>query len=166
MGEILLPRPDNVRGQFGSYVTHDVYHIAERLEELARGVNAHLHIESIDPPIEQFGRTYHFAIVEDTQVGPQLVMRVKELDARVITACERMLHIPFEKRFQEAEAECERWEAEEKERQLDELYENMGGNMRIMLERCGFTDSWGPRYAPMNKTARRHRAFKGLGGVR
>jgi hypothetical protein len=164
MGEILLPRPDNVRGRFGSYVTSDVFHIAERLQE----VDKRLFIQSLDPPITQFGRTYNFAIVENTPVGEQLVMRVQELDARIITSVERMLHIPFSKRFEAAERECERWEAEQQEKALDELYERMGGNMRIQLERCGFTDPWGPKYAPMNKVARRHRrnrAFSGLMGV-
>ena len=116
-----------------------------------------LHIEAIDPPIHWQGREYNFAVVEDTEIGPRLVMRVKELDARIITALQRMVKIPFEQRFVEAEKLADQWEEEEKDRQLNELYERMGGDMRIQLERCGFTDPWGPKYAPMNRTARRHR---------
>lgn len=157
MGGIILPRPDSVRGRFGSYVTSDVYRIAERIREEVDGGDR-LHIESIDPPIHWQGREYNFAVVEDTDVGSRLVMRVKELDARIITALQRMIRIPFSERFEQAEKLADAWEAEEKERQLDQLYERMGGNMRIQLERCGFTDPWGPKYAPMNRAARRARA--------
>lgn len=156
--ELILRRPDNVRGKFGSYVTSDVYHIADRIREIPRGEN--LSIQVLDPPVVGFGRTYNFAIVEYSLISQQeeLVMRVETLDARIIESLERMLRIPFKQRFAAMEKEEEKWAKEEKERELNELYERMGGNMRIQLERCGFTDPWGPKYAPMNRTARRHRA--------
>lgn len=162
MPELIMPRPDNVRGRFGSYVTSDVYHIAERIRELPFGET--LSIQSLDPPVTVLGTTYHFAIVENSVDGVErLVMRVPrlELDGRVIISLERMLRIPFEKRFAAMEREEAKWAEEEKQRQLDELYERMGGNMRIQLERCNFIDSWGPKYAPMNRAARRHRAHRG-----
>lgn len=162
-----MPRPENLRGRFGTYVTSDVYHIAERLWELGRAVNTKLYVSHLDPPVTQFGRTYHFCISEIGEDGVErFVKRVQELDARCVTDCERMLHIPFEKRFVEAEKLEEKWAEEEKERQLDELYERMGGNMRIQLERCNFIDPWGPKYAPMNRTARRHRRYHPNAAVR
>lgn len=157
MGELILPRPENVRGRFGTYVTSDVFNIAERLQE----VDSRLYLQAYDEPLHVLGKEYNFAVVEVCDDGVErLVMRVKELDARVITACQRMLAVPFEKRFAAAEALADKWDEEERERQLDELYERMGGNMRIQLERCGFTDSWGPKYTPMNRTARRHRRWR------
>lgn len=162
MSKLILPRPENVRGRFGSYVTGDMYDIALRLQELDK----RLVVQAYEPPVTQFGRTYNFAIVEVGQDGVErLVMRVQELDARVIERCERMLRIPFAQRFEAAEKENEKWEEEQKQKQLDELYEKMGGNMRIQLERCGFTDPWGPKYAPMNRTARRHRRYGSANGV-
>lgn len=162
MSELMLPRPDNIRGRFGTRVDSDVYHIADRLKEL----DPNLVIYALDEPIMQFGRTYNFSIVELCRDGTErLVMRVAELDARIIERCERMLRVPFAKRFEAAEKENEKWEAEQRDNQLNELYEKMGGDMRIQLERCGFTDSWGPKYAPMNRTARRHRRYGKANGV-
>lgn len=161
---LILPRPDNVHGRFGSYVDGDVYHIAERMRELS----PHLSLQVLDPPVTGFGKTYRFAIAEYSPVSrrEELVMRVETLDARVITSLERMRKIPFEHRFAEMEKLEAKWAEEENERQKDELYERMGGNMRIQLERCGFTDPWGPKYAPMNKVARRHRASRGAPELR
>lgn len=160
MSSLILPRPDNVHGRFGTYVDGDVYNISERMRELSQ----HLSLQVLDPPVTGFGKTYHFAICEYSPKSgrEELVMRVEALDARVITALERMRKIPFEHRFKEMEKLEAKWAEEERERQLNELYEKMGGNMRIQLERCGFTDSWGPKYAPTNKTARRHRAYKAV----
>lgn len=160
--ELMTPRPDNVRGRFGQWVTSDVFHIADRLKEL----DPHLMVSALDPPVVWAGKTYHFTISEMCRDGVErFVTRAQALDGRVVTSCERMLRVPFEHRFAEAEKEADKWEAEEHERQLDLLYERMGGNMRIQLERCGFTDPWGAKYQPMNKTARRHRNAKGLVGV-
>ncbi|MGZ6570468.1 MAG: hypothetical protein ACXVHB_05935 [Solirubrobacteraceae bacterium] len=162
MSEIMLPRPENVRGRFGSYVTSDVFHIAERLQE----VDTRLFIQAFDEPIHWHGRTYNFAVVEwvPERQRDELVMRVKDLDGRVIQAVERMRRIPFAKRFAEAEKLEAKWEAEAKERKLNELYERMGGNMLAQLDRCGFVQR--PQsYAKRNPTARRHRNAKGLLGV-
>jgi hypothetical protein len=153
MSELMLPRPDNVRGRFGTYVTSDVFHIAERLQELDR----RLYVAALDEPIHWHGQEYHFTVSEICGDGVErFVMRVKELDGRVIERCERMLRIPFEQRFAELEKAEAKWEAEDKQRQLDELYEQMGGDMLIQLDRCGFIDR-PVSYAKTNATARRHR---------
>jgi hypothetical protein len=168
MAAIILPRPGNVRGRFGAYVTNDMFHIAERLQEIDGGTGR-LYIQSFDDPIEWHGRTYNFAIVEySPELTPpeQLVMRVRELDSRVIQQVERMRQIPFAKRFAEFEKLEAKWEAEDKARQLDELYERMGEPFLRKLEECNFIDpTWARSYAKVNKTARRHRNFKGLGGA-
>lgn len=165
MSDIQLPRPDNIHGRFGSYVTSDVFHIAERLQELDKS----LYIQAFDEPIfwdtAEGRKEYNFAVVERCADGVErLVMRVKELDGRIVQDCQRMLAIPFEKRFAAFEKLEAKNAAEEKERQLAELYERMGGDMWVQLERCGFIQR--PKsYAKTNPTARRHRNAKGLVGV-
>lgn len=154
MSDLILPNTGAVRGRFGAFVTSDVFHISERLQE----VDKRLFVEAFDEPIEWHGRTYNFAIVEyvPEKQETELVMRVEHLDARVIDRVERMRRIPFAARFAAAEAAEAKWAEEDKQRQLDELYENMGGNMLIQLDRCGFIDR-PVSYAKVNKTAQRHR---------
>lgn len=160
MPDVILPRPDNVRGRFGTYVTSDVYHIAERLQE----VSDRLYIQEYDQPLKTLSGVKNFVIVEVLPDGREtLVIRAETLDARLIEAVQRMRKIPFETRFAAMEKEEEKWAAEEKERQLDELYERMGGEMRHQLARCNFIDPWRPSYRPMNRTARRHRRYREVG---
>lgn len=161
MTDLLLPRPDNVRGRFGTYVTSDVFHISDRLKE----VDKSLYASTLDPPIHWQGLTYNFAISEicaDRQ--ERLVMRVEALDGRVIERVERMLKIPFEQRFAELEKLEAKWKKEDEERQLNELYERMGGDMLYQLDRCGFIQR-PVSYAKRNATARRHRNFRGIVGA-
>ena len=162
MGKIILPRPENVRGRFGSYVTHDVYHIAERLQE----VSPRLFVSTLDPPIEFHDEVYNFAVSEMCSDGVErLVCRVESLDGRLIEKVERMLRIPFAHRLRELEKLEAKWAEEEKQRQLDELYDRMGEPFLRKLEECNFIDpKWKHSYAKRNNTARRHRNFKGLGG--
>lgn len=151
MHDLLLKRPDNVRGPFGTYVNHDVYHIAERLQE----IDPHLVVSAHEP--KSFGDfTWNFTISELTPGGERLVMRVKDLDGRVVERIEYLLRVPWEQRYAEMECEEAKWEEEQHQKELDELYENVGGNMRHQLYRCGFADA-PTSYRPMNRTARRHR---------
>lgn len=155
--DLYLPRPENVRGRYGNYVSQDMFHIAERLQELDRS----LYVSTLDPPLEFHGLTYNFAISEICRDGQErLVMRCAQLDGRVIQDCERMLRVPFGARLDEAEKIERKWAEEEKQRQLDELYERMGGNMLVQLDRCGFVDR-PVSHAKMNPTALRHRNFDG-----
>lgn len=134
MHDLLLERPDNVRGPFGTYVNHDVFHIAERLKEL----DPHLVIEAHEP--KHFGpKTWNFTIAELIPGGEKLVMRVEQLDARIIERCRYILSVPFEQRYAEMEKEEAKWEAQEWDRQKEEAYERIGGPMNILLEQCGFS---------------------------
>lgn len=151
--DLFLPRPDNVRGRYGNYVTSDVFHIADRLQEL----DPSLYASTLEPPLEFQGRTYNFAISEICRDGVErLVMRSETLDGRVIQRCERMLRVPFEKRLAELEKREDKWAEEDKQYQLDLLYERMGGDMLVQLDRCGFVDR-PVSFAKRNPTARRHR---------
>lgn len=158
MSDLYLPRPENIRGRYGNYVTQDMFHIAERLQELDRS----LYISTLDPPLEFHGLVYNFAISEICADGQErLVMRCEQLDGRVIRECERMLRVPFLHRLAELEKVEAKWAEENKQRQLDELYERMGGNMLVQLDRCGFIDR-PVSYAKTNVTARRHRNHDGV----
>ena len=157
MSDIILPNTTaGLRGRFGAFVTSDVFHIAERLQE----VDKRLFIEAFDEPIHWHGYTYNFAIVEyvPEKQDYELVMRVEHLDARVIDRVERMRKIPFAQRFAAAERAEAKWAEEDKQRRLDEQYEKMGAPFLRKLEECNFIDpKWGRSYAKLNNTAQRHR---------
>jgi DNA-binding PadR family transcriptional regulator len=61
-----------------------------------------------------------------------------ELDARMVEDVQRMLSIPLEVRAQIAEAEVAEAEEDEKQRKIDEMYENVGQRFWNRLERDGF----------------------------
>lgn len=135
MTSLALPRPDNLRGRYGALVESDVYDICSRIKE----VDPNLYIQLLDPPVQFAGKVYHYAIVEVCRDGVErLVCRVEELDARVIEHMQYLLHVPFEKRFAEAERLEAKAEAERREKEHAELYERIGRPMWTDLERCGF----------------------------
>lgn len=156
MHDLLLSRPDNVRGPFGTYVNQDVYHISERLAEL----DPHLLISAHDQREFQ-GFTWTYTISELTPWGEKLVFRTDALDARIIERCQYILHVPFERRYAEMEKQEAAWAEKCKQDAMDELYEEMGGPMKQMLYRCGFSDN--PVSTPRrNATAMRSRNYAGL----
>lgn len=131
---LALPRPDNLRGSWGTLVDTDVYGISERVKE----IDPNLYIYRTEQP---GGAVY--SIGEMCVDGVErLVFRThQQLDARVIEKLQYLLHVPFEQRYAAAERAEAQLEAERKERELDQLYEDVGGPMRSMLYRCGFSDA-------------------------
>lgn len=126
-----------MRGRYDRHVDGDVYNISERIAE----IDPSLWIDPLDPPVTIGDQTWNWAITELCADGVErLVFRTAELDARILEHVQYLLHVPFEHRFAEAEAREVKIEAERKENELNELYENIGGPMRIDLERCGFAD--------------------------
>ncbi len=159
-GTLILPhtvKPLNLSLPPSAKVTSvdgDLYNICERIREIDPSLRVVL-LEH-DPT-----DTWSYAIMEDCADGEcRLVFKVKELDARVVTKLQRMMKIPFAQRYAEAEAECFKFEAEEHERSLEELYEKIGGPMLRELEQCGFIDGRGVSYAKRNRAARRARASR------
>lgn len=145
MSAISYPRPQNVRGRFGSWVTADMFHIAQRIQE----VGDNLYIQHLDPPVTMGDQTWNFAIVEwvpHLQPPERLVYRTEALDARVIQHVEYLLRVPFSKRFAEAEALEEKHRQEDIDRQLDEALENWGWDFRRQLEHDGFITHRGTSY--------------------
>lgn len=129
MSGLALPRPSNLRGGPGTHVEGDVYRICERIREIDPNL-------WIDPLPDGDG----FAICERCKDNEdRLVYKAPALDARIIEHLQYLLHVPFERRFAEAERLNEKWEAEQREKELDEMYERMGGPMYSMLERTGFS---------------------------
>lgn len=127
MSALALPRPSNLRGGPGTHVEGDVYRICDRIRE----IDSNLWID----PLPGGG----FAICERCADNvDRLVYKAPALDARIVEQLEYLLHVPFEQRFAEAEKEAAKYEAEHREKELDELYERLGGPMLPALERTGF----------------------------
>lgn len=143
MSEISYPRPDNVKGKFGRWVTADMFHISQRIQE----VSPSLFIQELDPPTQWKDQTWNYAIVEVDEHGTdRWVYGAEALDARVIEHVEYLLHVPFSERFAEAEKLEANREADDQERQLEEALENWGWDFRKQLEHDGFINDRGKSY--------------------
>jgi hypothetical protein len=116
------------------YVDSDMFDICRRLAQLDRRLYV---VELTDPKSQRA----NYVIMEHGLDGTAyMVLKTWELDARVIEKCERMLRIPLDQRF--AEAEREEREAEEAIRQeaIDETYEKVGHAFRRQLWKDGFIE--------------------------
>lgn len=153
-GELTLPRPENVRGRFGSFVTADMFHIAERLQE----IDKNLFIEAFDNPITMGDQTWNFAIIEwiPSLHKDELVTRVEALDARVIEHVQYLLHVPFEVRFAEAERLEDQRKEDARKAEVEEMYERMGRAFWYQLEHDGFNSGRGVSF-PKRGVARHGR---------
>lgn len=156
-GSLVLPhtiKPHNLSLPADAKATpldSDLYNICERIAE----ISPRLRVVLLEHAATD---TYAYAIMEDCDDGEcRLVFKCKELDGRVIAKLQRMMSIPFAQRFAEAEAECFKFEQEEHEKSMEELYEKIGGPMWAELEKCGFIDR-PVSYAKRNRAARRARA--------
>jgi hypothetical protein len=114
------------------YVDGDMFDICERLAEISTRLYI---VELVDD-----GKAA-YAIMEHADDGVQrLVMKVKELDARILEKVRYMLHVPFAQRLAAVDAENAKYEADHHERILDETYERMGGQFRRQLWHDGFIE--------------------------
>lgn len=138
MSALTYPRPANVRGRFGRWVTADMFHISQRIQEVEGGDR--LFIQSLDPPARlPDGQVWHFAIVEVDENGTQWwVYGARELDARVVEHVQYLLKVPFRARFEAAEKLEAKRQQEDMDRQLDEALENWGWDFRKQLAHDGF----------------------------
>lgn len=138
MSGIALPRPDNLRvpdGARAHLVESDVYKICERLKE----IDPNLYLYALDPPVTFGDKTYRWSVNEFcADRVERLVGRFEFLDARIIEHIQYLAHVPFAQRFKEAERVADKLEQDHKERELEELYETMGGPMLRQLEHDGF----------------------------
>lgn len=130
------------------HITSDLYDISGRIAEL-------------DPSLfiveMREDDKFAWSIMEDCADGvARLVFRTNDLDARVLTQLRKIMSVPLQTRLEIAERERAKFEAEEADRQFEELYENVGGPMRHELARNGFLGAPLPmNVRPMNRAARR-----------
>lgn len=138
MSALTLPAPSNLRVPRGTQTTlveSDVFNICERVKEISPS----LYIFAIDPPQQKGDRTYRYAVCEHCADGVErLVIRVEELDARLIDNLRYMLAVPMSERLDRLEAQEREADEKRKEDQLSEMYERIGRPMLTDLEKCGF----------------------------
>lgn len=154
--ELILPgvSPSNVHGPGGRFrtegVTNDLYNIAERLKEL----NPRLFINILE---DRAQGTVAYVIMERTSRGTEeVVFKCKTLDPRVLEHVRYLMNVPFEKRFAEAEKEIDKYEADEHERELDDLVERIGLPMLRDLRELGFLGEY--EHTDAGRSRRRHGA--------
>jgi hypothetical protein len=122
-----------------------VFDICERIKEFDDQIEGHLLIFVMGDKTNS-GRK--FSIVEVEPDGHErFLWNTDELDARVLDKIRYMLHVPFNKRFAEAEKLEAKWREQNREKELDELVENLGLPMHRQLEHDGFIESRGKSYA-------------------
>lgn len=120
-------------------VDSDMYNICERLQEIDRGlyvVQATRNGECV------------YNIMDAAPDGSvQRIFKCKELDARVLERVRYIMAVPFEERYEKACREIDEYEAQQKEEDLDDLYERLGRPMWSQLEHDGFIDGRNKSYA-------------------
>lgn len=145
MSALTYPRPDNVHGKFGRWVTADMFHISQRIREIEDGDR--LFIQHLDPPAKVGEHLWNFVIVEVDEGGAQhWVTGVRELDSRVIEHVQMLLRVPFAQRFEEAEKLEAKREQEHIDQQLDQALESWGWDFRRQLAHDGFIAHTGRSY--------------------
>jgi hypothetical protein len=118
----------------GVHVEGDVFNICTRIREISERLY-------IIPLVNDL-HGHRYCVVERCEDGvDRTVVKVYELDDRLIRHLARMMSMPLSERLAELDRNERRLEAQERENQLDDLYERLGRPMWTELERCGFIDS-------------------------
>jgi hypothetical protein len=158
MSTLLLPqgsRPTNLHlreGDKARLVSDDLFHIADRIRE----VSPNLYILELEQGTREAKR-FGLAIMEHCDDGTdRLVFRtsVENLDGRVLDRLRKIMSVDLHTRLAILDKEREKWEDEQHENEMEELWDAMGGDMWVQLERSGFIQR-PVSYRPMNPTARR-----------
>jgi len=127
--------PNNLRlaeGSKGRLIQSDLYDICSRVAE----VSPNLYI------VELEGNDQHaFAIMEKCKDGvDRLAIKVKQLDGRVIDRLKYLMSMPLTARLEQLEKDEHRLQEEQKEEELEKLYEQVGDPMRYQFIKDGFAD--------------------------
>ncbi len=124
-------------------VEGDVYNICERI----RDIDPRLFIVQLEGDDR-----CAYAIMEHCDDGvDRMVYKATELDQRILKKLEYMRQVPFEQRLQAIEADIDREEAEQRERESEELFQKLGLPMQRQFAHDGFTDPWGPSFAKRSR---------------
>jgi hypothetical protein len=112
-------------------VEGDLYNICERIKEVSPSLRI--------VPLIGHPQGYRYIIMELCEDHVERgVCKVHELDERLITHLRKLMGMPLSERVAQIERDEMKFEADQKEQELEELYENMGRQMWIDLEKCGF----------------------------
>lgn len=134
------------------FVESDVFDIVNRI----KAIDENLYVLELHE-----GDRAAFAIMERSRDGVErLVMKVDELDGRVVDHLRYLDAVPLQHRLAVAEADIAKHEAGQKENELEELYENLGRDMWQQLEHDGFTGSRGVSFAKRGVTGGRGSAAR------
>ena len=131
-----------------TFVEDDVFDIARRLA----AISPNLHVWQL----EEDGNAA-WVVTENVWGSEQLVKKYAELDARIIEDVQRMLSIPFEHRIAVAQAEIDKHEADQKQENIDRIYEEVGHKFQRQLWKDGFVEHRGTSYplSPIRQRAGR-----------
>ena len=130
MGLVAAGAPSNLRSSFGHLVESDVFDICKRIKEIDPNLLVYVMPEA---------SRKRWSIVENCRDGVErFVFHTDELDGRVIEKLQYLLRVPFSERFDAAERLEAKAQEEQKQRELDQLYETIGAPMLRDLDRCGF----------------------------
>lgn len=149
---VIIPstsRPNNLRLAADVNVEvldSDVYNICERLKEISRELFL---VVAADDAKAAFIVMEHCADGVDRKVS-----QYDELDPRILDHIAKMRAIPFEKRIELLEEENRKFEEQQKEDSLDDLYERMGRPMWTQLEHDGFIESRGVSFPKSGRKRR------------
>ena len=143
--DLVLPgiTPANLKlgGRYkATMITSDMFNICERLAELNPRLEVHL-LE--DTQTGEHGYSITERVSEDRI---EHVLTVKELDNRAVEQIQYFMKVPFEQRFAQSQKAMEKYEAGERQRELDELYEQLGQAFWYQLEHDGFIETRGKSY--------------------
>lgn len=139
--ELILPYvPANINtgGIRNARITSDMFHISERIAEIDAPYPLAINLTQ-----DQGSGATAYTIVEEAPQGPRVVFRCNRLDARVIEHVQYLIRVPLKDRFAEAEKIMDKWDADEKDREMDDLVERVGLPMLRDLRECGFLGEYG-----------------------
>lgn len=116
------------------FVDGDMFDICKRIAHVSRS----LYIVQLT---DRKGTDCTYVVMErGLDGGSYMVLKTKELDARVIERVEYLLRVPFDKRFAEAEALERKAEADLRQAAIDETYERVGHAFQRQLWHDGFIE--------------------------
>jgi hypothetical protein len=130
---LVLPNDTRTR-----MVGSDMFDICSRIAE----VSPNLYVVVHEKPS---GELMHYSVMEKCADGVQRLAlnvgpgkSIDALDQRVVDRLQYLLRVPLNQRLAEHEKLEEKHKAEQKQTELDTLYEKMGRRMHWQLERDGF----------------------------
>lgn len=139
--DLLLQCPTNLSlppGVGAAYVDGDMYDICQRVREIDENLRVVV--------LTGQEKRYTHAIMEHCGDGVErLIFKVGPadqdcplLDGRVVEKLRRLAAQPLAERLRRFEAEETKYEADQKEHELEKIYENLGRPMWTQLEHDGF----------------------------